>query len=158
MGLKYLSASPEPGSFDILDKLVEEYDVAIGIHNHGPGDRLSTKIAKPSRRPSRTITPKIGCCSSSTGHFLRSRGRTRSMRSRPLASGSTASTSRTSRTRRSFTVLGPWRPLCTVDLLKALARKQYDYCLAIEYEENPENALDDIKACLAETTTGPSPR
>src|SRR5205085_5919049 len=34
MGLQYLSANPAPGSFEVLDRLVEEYDVAVGIHNH----------------------------------------------------------------------------------------------------------------------------
>ena len=29
-------------------------------------------------------------------------------------------------------------------------RNNYEYCLAIEYEEKPEDPVDDIKACLAE--------
>jgi hypothetical protein len=37
-----------------------------------------------------------------------------------------------------------------VDLLKALARNHYEYCLAIEYEETPKNPFDDIKDCQAE--------
>jgi inosose dehydratase len=50
---------------------------------------------------------------------------------------------------QNFTVLGQG-DLRTVDLLKALARNKYNYCLAIEYEEKPESPLGDIKACLAE--------
>ncbi len=50
-----------------------------------------------------------------------------------------------------FTVLGEG-DLRTVDLLKALARNKYSYCLAVEYEEKAENPIDDIKACLAEAT------
>ena len=30
-----------------------------------------------------------------------------------------------------------------------LAANKYGYCLAIEYEEKPENPMEDIKACLA---------
>ena len=70
MGLGYLSVDPDPESFDLLDKLVEEYDVPIGIHNHGPGHRfaLIDTIASAIKNHS----PKIGCCID-TGHFLRSK-------------------------------------------------------------------------------------
>ena len=36
LGLKMFSASPSPDSFDSLDKLCDEYKIAIGIHPHGP--------------------------------------------------------------------------------------------------------------------------
>jgi inosose dehydratase len=145
MGLKYLSASPDPGSFDALDKLVEEFGVAIGIHNHGPGDRFA-KI-ETIEKAIKDHHPKIGCCVD-TGHFLRSREdpvhaveafgkRVYGVHLKDVKDA------------RTFTILGRG-DLRTVDLLKALARNDYDYCLAIEYEENPENPVDDIKACLAE--------
>ena len=133
MGLKYISASPEPGSFDILDKLVEEYDVAVGIHNHGPGPTAtprSTTIAQAIK----DHHPKIGCCID-TGHFLRSREdpvhavevfgkRVYGVHLKDVKDAET------------FTILGQG-DLRTVDLLKALARNNYEYCLAIEYEEKP---------------------
>ncbi len=70
MGLKYLSVSPDPAAFDLLDKQVEEYGIPIGIHNHGPGDPFAKieTIAKAIK----DHHPKIGCCVD-TGHFLRSR-------------------------------------------------------------------------------------
>jgi sugar phosphate isomerase/epimerase len=146
MGLKYLSASPDPGSFDGLDKLVEEFGVAVGIHNHGPGDRYA-KI-EAIEKAIKDHHPRIGCCVD-TGHFLRSREdpvhaveafgkRVYGVHLKDVKDANT------------FTILGKG-DLRTVDLLKALARNHYEYCLAIEYEENPENPLDDIKACLAET-------
>jgi sugar phosphate isomerase/epimerase len=145
MGLKYLSASPEPGSFDGLDKLVEEFGVAVGIHNHGPGDRFA-KI-ETIEKAIKDHHPKIGCCVD-TGHFLRSREdpvraveafgkRVYGVHLKDVKDANT------------FTILGKG-DLRTVDLLKALARNNYEYCLAIEYEEKPENPMDDIKACLAE--------
>ena len=146
MGLKYLSASPEPGCFDVLDKLVEEYDVAIGIHNHGPEDRHYAKIDKIAQAI-KDHHPKIGCCVD-TGHFLRSREdpvqavevfgkRVYGVHLKDVKNADT------------FTILGQG-DLRTVDLLKALARNKYDYCLAIEYEEKPEDPSEDIKACLVE--------
>ena len=145
MGLKYLSASPDPGSFDLLDKLVEEYGVAVGIHNHGPGDRFA-KI-ETIEKAIKDHHPKIGCCVD-TGHFLRSREdpvraaevfgkRIYGVHLKDVKDATT------------FTILGQG-DLRTVDLLKALARNNYEYCLAIEYEEKPEDPVEDIKACLAE--------
>lgn len=145
MGVKYLSASPDPDAFDILDKLVEEYGIAVGIHNHGPGDRYE-KIAT-IEKAIKDHHPKIGCCVD-TGHFLRSREdpvhavevfgqRVYGVHLKDVKDA------------REFTILGRG-DLRTVDLLKALAKNHYDYCLAIEYEENPDRPVDDIKACLAE--------
>jgi inosose dehydratase len=146
MGLKYFSASPEPDSFDLLDKLVEEYGVAVGIHNHGPGDRFA-KI-ETIEKAIKDHHPKIGCCVD-TGHFLRSREdpvravevfgkRVYGVHLKDVKDANT------------FTILGKG-DLRTVDLLKALLRNNYEYCLAIEYEEKPEDPVEDIKACLAET-------
>lgn len=39
MGIEVLSADPDPDSFDLLDKLVDEYGIYVAIHNHGPGSR-----------------------------------------------------------------------------------------------------------------------
>lgn len=146
MGLKYLSASPEPGSFDVLDKLVEEYGIAIGIHNHGPEDRHFSKIAA-IEKAIKDHHPKIGCCVD-TGHFLRSH-------QDPVDAVETFGKRvfgvhlKDVKDAKEFTVLGRG-DLRTVDLLRVLARNHYEYCLAIEYEENPSNPVDDIRACLAD--------
>ncbi len=145
MGLKYLSASPEPGSFDGLDRLIEQYDVAVGIHNHGPGDHFA-KI-ETIEAAIKDHHPKIGCCID-TGHFLRSR-------EDPVHAVEVFGKRifgvhlKDVKDAKEFTVLGKG-DLRTVDLLKALAAHKYDYCLAIEYEEKPEDPSDDIKECLAE--------
>ncbi len=143
MGIQYLSADPDPDAFDSLDKLVEKYGVAVGIHNHGPGHRYDTieKITSAIKNHHE----KIGCCVD-TGHFLRSKvdpvdavdafgKRVYGVHLKDVKDANT------------FTILGQG-DLRTVDLLKALARNKYSYCLAIEYEEKPENPVADIKACL----------
>ena len=117
LGLEYLSADPDPASFDGLDKLVEKFDVAVGIHNHGPGHRYAKieTIAKAIK----DHHPKIGCCID-TGHFLRSKidpvdaveafgKRVYGVHLKDVKDAKT------------FTVLGKG-DLRTVDLLKALAR------------------------------------
>jgi sugar phosphate isomerase/epimerase len=145
MDLGYLSADPDPESFDSLDKLVEEYGVGVGIHNHGPGHRYGKIDAIADAI--KDHNPKIGCCID-TGHFLRSREdpvravevfgkRVFGVHLKDVKDANT------------FTILGKG-DLRTVDLLKALLRNNYEYCLAIEYEEKPEDPVEDIKACLAE--------
>jgi inosose dehydratase len=146
LGVEYLSADPDPSAFNILDKLVEEYSIAVGIHNHGPGHRYDKidKIASVIKNHHE----RIGCCID-TGHFLRSR-------EDPVRAVETFGSRifgvhlKDVKDAEKFTVLGRG-DLRTVDLLKALGSRQYQYCLALEYEENPEDPLADIKACLAET-------
>ena len=144
MGIPYLSADPDPDAFDVLDKLVDEYGVNVGIHNHGPGHRYDTidKIAAAIKDHS----PRIGCCID-TGHFLRSRedpvravevfgSRTYGVHLKDVKDA------------KEFTILGKG-DLRTADLFKALAKIKYPYCLAVEYEEHPQDPIDDIRACLA---------
>ena len=130
LGLEYLSADIDPGAFDSVDKLVEEFGVGVGIHNHGPGHRYA-KIEK-ILEAIKNHHQKIGCCID-TGHFLRSRidpvdaaeafaGRTYGVHLKDVKDATT------------FTVLGKG-DLRTVDFLKVLARNKYKYCVAIEYEE-----------------------
>jgi sugar phosphate isomerase/epimerase len=145
MGLEYLSVDPDPDCFDLLDKLVEEYDVPIGIHNHGPGHRYGQidTIASAIKNHS----PKIGCCID-TGHFLRSK-------EDPVRAVEVFGTRvygvhlKDVKNAETFTILGQG-DLRTADLLKALAANKYAHCLAIEYEEKPEDPAQKIKTCLAE--------
>lgn len=145
LGLGYFSADPDPDSFDSLDKLVEEYGVAIGIHNHGPGHRYGKieTIAKAIE----DHHEKIGCCID-TGHFLRSR-------EDPVRAVEVFGKRiygvhlKDVKGAEEFTILGRG-DLRTADLLKALAGLGYQYGLALEYEENPKAPMDDIRACLAE--------
>jgi sugar phosphate isomerase/epimerase len=73
LGLRYLSADPDPDSFDDLDKLCEEYKIAIAIHPHGPTGRnqlhrwYSAQVILPAVKDH---NPLIGTCID-TGHILR---------------------------------------------------------------------------------------
>jgi inosose dehydratase len=146
MGIEYLSADPDPASFDTLDKLVDEYGVNLGIHNHGPGHRWASidTIAAAIK----DHNPRIGCCVD-TGHFLRSREdpvravevfgpRVYGVHLKDVKDAT------------KFTILGEG-DLRTSDLLKALARMNYRYGLNLEYEENPKAPIDEIRACLKAT-------
>jgi len=152
LGIGYLSADPDPGAFDLLDRLVEEYGLPVGIHNHGPGHRYDTidRIAAAIR----DHHPKIGCCID-TGHFLRSR-------EDPVRAAEVFGTRvygvhlKDVKNAETFTVLGQG-DLRTTDFLKTLAAHRYDHCLAIEYEENPEDPRAEIQECLQELKRAAAP-
>jgi sugar phosphate isomerase/epimerase len=143
MGVQYLSADPSKDAFDSLDKLVDEYQVAIGIHNHGPGHQwaLIDNIAAAIKDHHKLI----GCCID-TGHFLRSKqdpvravevfdDRIYGVHLKDVKDATT------------FTILGEG-DLRTKDMLAALAKRKYSYCLALEYEESEAAPMDDIQKCL----------
>src|SRR5262249_49192661 len=72
LGLKMLSADPDPDSFDSLDKLCDEHKIAMGIHPHGPqGARLhrwySADVILPAVKDHNAL---IGTCLD-TGHLIR---------------------------------------------------------------------------------------
>ena len=143
LGVDYLSIDPSPDSFDKLDKLVEEYGINAGIHNHGPGHRYATidGIADAIKGHSE----RVGCCID-TGHFLRSKEdpvravevfgkRIYGVHLKDVKDATT------------FTVLGKG-DLRVDDLLKGLAKLKYKHCLALEYEEKEDDPMADLRACL----------
>ncbi len=143
MGVGYLSADPDPDSFDSLDKLVEETGIAIGIHPHGPGHRWD-KLAKIWAAV-KDHHPLVGLCND-TGHLLRSKEdpveavamfgkRTYGVHLKDVKDAKT------------FTILGAG-DLRLADLFKALDAIKYNYCMALEYEENEKDPMADIRACL----------
>lgn len=76
LGVMALSADPDPNSFDSLDKLCDEYKIAIAIHPHGPEKRdgkmgmhrwYSADVILPAVKDH---NPLIGTCID-TGHILR---------------------------------------------------------------------------------------
>lgn len=152
MGIVSLSANPkkEKATFDLLDKLVAEYDVAIAIHNHGPG-ALYDKIADVETWV-KDRHPKVGACVD-TGHYLRSDEdpveaiERLGKRVYGVHLKDVKTFDNGGKREKKFTVAGQG-DLNVLGCLKALKKLDYRYVLAIEYEENPQNPLADIDACL----------
>jgi len=69
-GVQVLTADPDPGSFDLLDRLVDDYGIAVAIHNHGPTHRYGAvdTIVEAIEGHNELI----GMCLD-TGHLARSR-------------------------------------------------------------------------------------
>jgi len=69
MGMRTIVANPAPESFDILDKLVEEFGIRIAIHNHGPEGMYS--VPDDVIRAMEGHHELIGACVD-LGHYERS--------------------------------------------------------------------------------------
>jgi len=69
LGIGILSAYPEPASFDHLEEMVEEFQIKIAIHNHGPESIYSK--AQDTLNAVKGRHPFIGACVD-TGHSIRS--------------------------------------------------------------------------------------
>lgn len=175
MGLMSISADPkqEKATFDLLDKLVAEYDIAIGIHNHGPFHHYNK--ADDVLKWVKDRHPKIGACVD-TGHYLRSDENiveviekfgsrvfgvhfkdVRTIKDdaekekllKELTPGRAAELKKEGKI---FTILGEGE-LDVVGCLKALKKLNYQYGVSLEYEEHPENPSSDIQQCLKTVKT-----
>ncbi|WZO99254.1 sugar phosphate isomerase/epimerase [Isosphaeraceae bacterium EP7] len=143
LGVDYISADPDPDSFDNLDTLVEEYKIGVGIHPHGPGHRYNTLdiVEKAIKGHS----DWIGLCND-TGHLLRSNQDPVEAIHR-FAKRTYGVHLKDVKDAKTFTILGEG-DLKLAEYVQALAKVKYPYCVALEYEENPEHPMADIKACL----------
>lgn len=146
MGIETLSANPQKtnGTFDLLDKLVAEYEINIAIHNHGPNARYDkiddvTKWVKGRH-------PRVGACVD-TGHYLRSRENPVEAMDR-LRDRLYGVHLKDVRDAKIMTILGEG-DLDVVGCLKLLKEIKYGHSLALEYEENHQNPVSDLEVCLS---------
>lgn len=143
MGIKIISADPAPDSFDHLEKLVKEFNIAIAIHNHGPGaryDKLESVLNAVKNRDKR-----IGACVD-TGHTLRS-GEDPVEWVKQLGERVHDIHLKDVKNRTEWKVLGQG-DLRVVPLFKELRRLKFRNVVNLEYEENAGSPMDDLKACL----------
>jgi inosose dehydratase len=153
MGITSLSANPRKNkaTFDLLDKLVAEYDIAIAIHNHGP-HALYSKISDVADIV-KDRHPKIGACVD-TGHYLRSDENPvealerLSNRLYGVHLKDVRTVTENGRRKKIFTIVGQG-DLDVLGCLRVLKKLNYQGCLAVEYEENEQNPLSDIAVSLA---------
>ena len=148
-GIKNLSADPAPDSFDSLDKLVEEYDVRIAIHNHGPNHRYNKVLDVVNAV--RDHHKNIGACAD-LGHFIRS-GENPVEVIKVLGDrlfGIHLKDFAEQKDQTKGVILGKGH-LDVDGVFEALRMVNFpaDGCLVLEYEENPENPLAEIAECLA---------
>lgn len=143
MGIAVISADPTKESLPILDKLVKEYRIAIAIHNHGPGSRYDKLESVVQAVEGRDIL--LGACVD-TGHALRS-GEDPVQWINTLGQRVHGVHLKDVKDRKTFTILGKG-DLRLVDFMTDLRALKYSQPVSLEYEENPENVMPDVNACL----------
>jgi sugar phosphate isomerase/epimerase len=151
-GIRNLSADPDPDAFDNLDELVREFDTRIAIHNHGPRHRYNKVV--DVLRAIEGHDERIGACAD-LGHYIRSgesateiirllKGRLYGIHLKDFAE---------MKENTKGVVLGKGH-LDLVGVFDALVQVGFpeDGALSLEYEENPENPLAEIRECVTAAT------
>ncbi|HEY2785983.1 MAG TPA: sugar phosphate isomerase/epimerase [Fimbriiglobus sp.] len=156
LGIKSLSADPDPDSFDSLDKLVEEYKINIAIHPHGPQGRTLHRwySAEKILAAVKDHNPLIGTCID-TGHLIRSEQlgkkldpvqQIKLMGARNFGIHLKDHDNK----RKTDVVFGdPTGQLDVPGVLKALKEVKFKGHISIEYEAHPQDPTKDVMACLA---------
>jgi inosose dehydratase len=151
LGVRTITANPQPDgeTFGSLDKLVAQYDMRIAIHNHGPSalyDKLDS-VTKAIKDHDKRIGACVDC-----GHFLRSGEDPVKcvLELRDRVYGVHLKDEKETNTKASSNVVIGKGHLDVVGLFRALRQVKFpsDGALSLEYEANPMNPIDDMKACL----------
>ena len=148
-GFKNLSADPSPDSFDSLEKLVKQYDIRINIHNHGPGHRYN-KIGDVLKAI-KDRDPRIGFCAD-LGHYIRSAEDPAKViaEAGDRLYGVHLKDFAEMKGNAKGTILGKG-VMNVEEVFKALKKVKFpaDGALSLEYEESPQNPMEDLKLCFA---------
>jgi inosose dehydratase len=154
LGIQVFSADPSPDSFDSLDKLCDEYKIAIAIHPHGPmGDNKMHRwySADVIMKAVKDHHPLIGSCLD-TGHLIRSAQlghqldpaeEVRKMGNRNFGMHLKDHDNAT----KTDVVFGKG-VLNVAAVIKALKEVNFKNMVSIEYEANPADPSADVQACL----------
>jgi inosose dehydratase len=147
LGIKNITADPDPESFDQLDELVKEFDIRVAIHNHGPRHRYNRVV--DVLRAVEGRDQRIGACAD-LGHFIRSgenatevvrllKGRLYGIHLKDFAE---------MQDKAEGVILGKGH-LDVAGVIDALIAVDFpsDGALSLEYEENPKDPIADIQAC-----------
>jgi inosose dehydratase len=154
LGVMGISADPSPDSFDSLDKLCDEYKIAIAIHPHGPAgkDKLHRWYGSEVILPAvKDHHPLIGTCLD-TGHLIRAAqlGKTLDPAAEVRAMGARnfgMHLKDHDNAKKTDVVYGKG-VLDVPAVLKALKEVNFKGWISIEYEANPKEPSPDVKECV----------
>jgi sugar phosphate isomerase/epimerase len=161
LGIKYLSADPTPDAFDSLDKLCDEYKIAIAIHPHGPSGKkqlhhwYSAEIIMEAVKDHHEL---IGTCLD-TGHLIRAailgkkldpaqQIRVMGTRNFGIHLKDNDNEAEKRGDPDSNVVFGKGA-LDVASVVKALRDVKFQGAINVEYESHPKDPSADVKACLA---------
>ncbi len=154
LGIQMFSADPDPDSFDSLDKLCDEYKIAIGIHPHGPqpGRRLHRWYsAEIILKAVKDHHPLIGSCLD-TGHLIRAAQLGKKLdpaeEIRIMGKRNFGIHLKDHDNERQEDVIFGKGVLDVSSVLKALREVKFTGLISIEYEAHPKDPVQDVRACV----------
>jgi inosose dehydratase len=155
LGVKHLSADPDPDSFDSLDKLCEEYKISIAIHPHGPSGKGKHRWwnAETIMAAVKDHHPLIGTCLD-TGHLIRMAQLGEKIdpaqQIKVMGKRNFGLHLKDHDNKRKVDVLygQDGGVLDVVGVLKALKDVDFKGYIAIEYEAKPQEPTEDVAALV----------
>ena len=153
LGIRMLSADPDPDSFDSLDKLCEEYKIAIGIHPHGPQGKKEHRwySAEVILKAVKDHNPLIGTCLD-TGHLIRAAQLGDKLdpaeQIRLMGARNFGIHLKDHDNEKKRDVVFGKGVLDVPAVLKALRDVKFRGMISIEYEANPQDPSADVAACI----------
>ena len=148
LGIPTITADPDPESFKNLDELVEEFDIRVAIHNHGPGHRYNKAIDVLDAIEGHD--ERIGACAD-LGHYIRSgqkatevirllQGRLYGIHLKDFAE---------MKKKTKGVILGQGH-LDVEGVFLALKATGFpkNGAISLEYEENPKDPIEEIRQCV----------
>jgi sugar phosphate isomerase/epimerase len=157
LGLKMLSANPTRDAFDSLDKLCDEYKIAIGIHPHGPVGRrgketlhewYSAEVILAAVKDHHKL---IGSCLD-TGHLIRAAQLGKKLdpaeQIRLMGARNFGIHLKDHDNKTKTDVIYGKGVLDVPAVIKALREVKFQGMISIEYEANPGDPVPDVKACV----------
>lgn len=149
MGIGIINSEPPADALDTIEKLVREYDIKVGFHNHPKSDKNPNYVHWNPEWVLSVVKdrdPRIGACAD-TGHWLTSG-------LDPVAAVKLLGKRVVSahlKDRANFAP--PDVPFGTgtgkvKEVLDELVRLGFDGSLSIEYETKWDNNVDDVKQCV----------
>ena len=157
LGIKTFSADPNPDSFDSLDKFVEEYQISIAIHPHGPvgkGKLHRWYSAEVIMDAVRNHNRRIGTCLD-TGHLIHAaiaphnRNLDPAQQIRAMGARNFGIHLKDHDNQKKVDVIFGKGVLDVPAVLKALREVKFQGLISIEYEANENEPTADVKACVA---------
>jgi len=148
-GVGTITADPDPDSFASLDELVKEFDIRVAIHNHGPTHRYNKALDVLSAIEKHD--ERIGACAD-LGHYIRSGERPteviRLLKGRLYGVHLKDFAEMQDKTKGVILGQGHMDVPAVMEALQAVGFPA-DGALSIEYEENPQDPIADLRQCVA---------
>ena len=155
LGIKMFSANPDKDAFDSLDKLCDEYKIAIGIHPHGPygkGQLDKWYSAEIILNAVKDHNPLIGSCLD-TGHLIRAAQLGKKLEPaeqiRLMGDRNFGLHLKDHDNKELRDVVFGKGVLDVPAVLKALRDVKFNGLISIEYEANEKDPAPDVRDCVA---------